>query len=156
VKDQADEGMAMANDAYRYVIIGGGLAGTEAACDIALKADEVTIVEMLPDILAAAADCLNNDQHLRSMVADRGVKVAAGAKVVKITPSSITYEKDGNIVTIDCDTVLNAAGFRANGNKLEDTLEANYGDVTVAGDAIAPRKILNAVHEGYHAIRVME
>lgn len=24
------------------------------------------------------------------------------------------------------------------------------------GDAVAPRKILTAIHEGYHAIRVME
>jgi len=140
----------------KVVIIGGGLAGTEAACDIAPKADEVTIVEMLPDILAVAVECLNNDQHLRSMVADRGVKVAAGAKVVRITPNSVTYEKDGKTVTLDCDTVLNAAGFRANGSKLEDTLEADYSDVAVVGDAVTPRKILNAVHEGYHAIRIME
>ncbi len=31
-----------------------------------------------------------------------------------------------------------------------------YDDVAVVGDAVAPRKILTAVHEGYHAIRVME
>ena len=31
-----------------------------------------------------------------------------------------------------------------------------YDDVTVIGDAKAPRKILTAIHEGYHAIRVME
>ena len=29
-------------------------------------------------------------------------------------------------------------------------------EVAVIGDAIAPRKILDAVHEGYHAIRIME
>ena len=51
--------------------------------------------------------------------------------------------------------MFNAAGFRAN-NQLEELLEANYKDVTVIGDAIGPRKILTAVHEGYHAIRVME
>ena len=139
----------------KVVIIGGGLAGTEAACDIAPHADEVTIVEMLPDILYTAAHCLNNDQHLRRMVADRGVKVAAGAKVTAITPDSVTYEKDGETITLACDTVLNAAGFKAN-NQLEDLLEENYDNVTVVGDAIAPRKILTAVHEGYHAIRVME
>ncbi len=139
----------------KVVIIGGGLAGTEAACDIAPHADEVTIVEMLPDILYTAAHCLNNDQHLRRMVADRGVKVAAGAKVTAITPDSVTYEKDGETITLACDTVLNAAGFKAN-NQLEDLLEENYDNVTVIGDAIAPRKILTAVHEGYHAIRVME
>ena len=139
----------------KVVVIGGGLAGTEAACDIAPKADEVTIVEMLPDILYTAAHCLNNDQQLRNMVADRGVKVVAGAKVTNITPDSVTYEKGGETVTIPCDTVFNAAGFRAN-NQLEDLLEANYDNVAVIGDAIAPRKILTAVHEGYHAIRIME
>lgn len=30
----------------KVVVIGGGLAGTEAACDIAANAEEVTIVEM--------------------------------------------------------------------------------------------------------------
>lgn len=139
----------------KVVVIGGGLAGTEAACDIAPNADEVTIVEMMPDILFSAAHCLNNDQHLRNMVKDRGVKVAAGAKVTKITPDSVTYEKDGETIVLTCDTVFNAAGFKAN-NQLEDLLEANYDNITVIGDAIAPRKILTAVHEGYHAIRVME
>lgn len=139
----------------KVVVIGGGLAGTEAACDIAPNAEEVTIVEMLPDILYTAAHCLNNDQHLRKMVAERGVKTEAGAKVLNITADSVTFEKDGETKTISCDTVLNAAGFKAN-NQLEDILEAEYDDVTVVGDAIAPRKILTAVHEGYHAIRVME
>ena len=138
----------------KVVVIGGGLAGTEAACDIAPNADEVTIVEMLPDILYTAAHCLNNDQHLRKMVRERGVRVEAGAKVLKITENAVTFEKDGKTQTIECDTVLNAAGFKPN-NQLEDLLEELYEDVTVVGDAIAPRKILTAIHEGYHAVRVM-
>jgi 2-enoate reductase len=137
------------------VVIGGGLAGTEAACDIAPKAESVTIVEMLPDILATANHCLNNDQHLRKMVGEFGINVAAGAKVTKICADSVTYEKDGESVTIPCDTVLNAAGFKA-ADQLEDACLAVCEDVAVIGDAIAPRKILDAVHEGYHAIRIME
>lgn len=139
----------------RVVIIGGGLAGTEAACDIAANAESVTVVEMLPDILAAAAHCLNNDQHLKRMVKDRGVKVEAGAKVTRITPDSVTFERDGKKITLECDTVLNAVGFKPN-NQLEELLEEMYDDVAVIGDAVVPRKILTAVHEGYHAIRVME
>lgn len=139
----------------RVVVIGGGLAGTEAACDIATKAKEVTIVEMMPDILCTANHCLNNDQHLKGMVKDRGVKVEANAKVTKITANSVTFEREGEEITIECDTILNAVGFKAN-NQLEDLLENIYEDVTVVGDAIAPRKILTAIHEGYHAIRVME
>lgn len=137
------------------VIIGGGLAGTEAACDLAAKGKTVTIVEMLPDILAAANHCLNNDQHLRKMVKDLDVRVVAGAKVTKIAPDSVTYEKDGETLTIPCDTVLNAAGFKAN-DSLEEICLAVCDDVAVVGDAVGPRKILDAIHEGYHAIRVME
>ncbi|WP_294578466.1 NAD(P)/FAD-dependent oxidoreductase [uncultured Thomasclavelia sp.] len=138
------------------VIIGAGLAGTEAACDIAGQGKNVTLIEMLPDILALANHCLNNDQHLRNMVKDRGVHVVAGAKVTKITDDTVTYEKDGEVKTISCDTVLNAAGFKPN-NQLEDLLEDEYDDkVVVVGDAVSPRKILTAIHEGYHAIRVME
>lgn len=137
------------------LVIGGGLAGSEAACDVAKNADNVTIIEMMPDILFTAAHCLNNDQHLRKIIKERNVNIEANAKVVKITENSIVYEKDGETKEIVCDTVLNAAGFRAN-NLLEDPLEELYDNVTVIGDAVAPRKIMTAIHEGYHAIRVME
>ncbi|HIX82216.1 MAG TPA: FAD-dependent oxidoreductase [Candidatus Erysipelatoclostridium merdavium] len=138
------------------VIIGAGLAGSEAACDLAGQGKNTVLIEMLPDILALANHCLNNDQHLRNMIKDHGVNVVTGAKVTKITDDSITYEKDGEVHTVSCDTVLNAAGFKPN-NQLEDLLEEKYDDkVVVIGDAVAPRKILTAIHEGYHAIRVME
>ena len=139
----------------KVVVIGAGLAGTEAACDIAGKDGDVTLVEMCPDILFTANHCLNNDQHLRKMVKDRGVKVEANAKVTNITPTSVTFERDGKTMTLECDTVLNAVGFRPN-NQLEDLLDEKYDEVAVIGDAVAPRKILTAIHEGYHAIRVME
>lgn len=92
---------------------------------------------------------------VRSYKSKSGVKVEADAKVTKITENSVTFERDGQTITIECDTILNAAGFRPN-NQLEDQLEDLYENVTVVGDAIAPRKILTAIHEGYHAIRVME
>jgi 2-enoate reductase len=138
----------------KVVVIGAGLAGTEAAADIAPDADEVTLIEMLPDILAAANHCLNNDQHLRRLVKDRGVKCIAGAKVTEILPDQVTFEKDGEVHSVACDTVINAVGFRSN-NQLTDYLEDKYEDVAVIGDAVKPRKILDAVHEGYHAIRIM-
>ncbi|MFQ6793878.1 MAG: NAD(P)/FAD-dependent oxidoreductase [Thomasclavelia sp.] len=138
------------------VIIGGGLAGTEAACAISQSGKKATIVEMLPDVLAIANHCLNNDQHLRNMLKECKVEVIGNAKVTKITDNTLVYQKDGNEYTLTCDSVLNAAGFKPN-NQLEDLLEAKYDDkVVVIGDAVSPRKILTAVHEGYHAIRVME
>ena len=67
----------------------------------------------------------------------------------------MTFERDGEEITLSCDMVLNAVGFKAN-NELENLLEETAEDVAVVGDAIAPRKILTAIHEGYHAVRVME
>ena len=139
----------------KVVVIGAGLAGTEAAVDIANKGGEVTLVEMLPAILAAANHCLNNDQHLKKMVATSGIKCETSAKVVEITPNSVVFERDGETITIECDTIINAVGFRPN-NQLEDILDSKYDEVAVVGDAVTPRKILTAIHEGYHAVRVIE
>lgn len=139
----------------KVVVIGGGLVGCEAAAYMKETADEVTIIEMLDDILATADHCLNNDQALRAMLAERNIPAICSAKVTRITPDSVTYIKDGKEASIDCDTVMIAAGYRAN-NQLEEALEGFVKDLTVIGDAEAPRKILTAVHEGYHAIRVME
>ncbi|MCU6735097.1 NAD(P)/FAD-dependent oxidoreductase [Diplocloster agilis] len=139
----------------KVVVIGGGLVGCEAAAYMKETADEVTIIEMLDDILATADHCLNNDQALRAMLAERNIPAICSAKVTRITPDSVTYVKDGKEASIDCDTVMIAAGYRAN-NQLEEALEGFVKDLTVIGDAEAPRKILTAVHEGYHAIRVME
>ena len=136
------------------VVIGGGLVGCEAAAYMKEMADEVTIVEMMDDILASADHSLNCDQALRTMLKDRDVKVAAGAKVTEITADSVSYEKDGVINTIPCDTVIIATGYRSN-NQLEDELDGKVKSLTVVGDAQAPRKIMTAVHEAYHAIRVM-
>lgn len=137
------------------VVIGAGLAGTEAACDLAGKGKQVTLIEMCPDILFTANHCLNNDQHLKKMVKDRGVKVEANAAVTEIAADHVLFTRDGEEINVPCDTVLNAVGFKPN-NQLEDLLESKYDDVTVVGDAVAPRKILTAIHEAYHAIRVMD
>jgi len=139
----------------RVVVIGGGLVGCETAAYMKETADEVTIVEMLEDILAISEHCLNNDQALRAIIKERNIGVVGNAKVTKITRNGIEYTKDGQKCSLDCDTVIIAAGYRSN-NPLEKALEDKVEDLTVVGDALAPRKILTAVHEGYHTIRVMK
>lgn len=138
----------------KVVVIGGGLVGCETAAYMKETAEEVTIVEMLKDILAIADHCLNNDQALRDMLSERKVNVVADAKVLSITPDHVTYLKDGKQTDIQADTVIIAAGYHAN-NSLEEELEKKVSDLTVIGDAQSPRKIINAVHEGYHTVRVM-
>lgn len=136
------------------VVIGGGLVGCETAAHIAETADNVTIIEMLDDVLLTADHCKNNDQSLRKLLLSRGINVISSAKVTKINESGVSYEKDGVSSKIVCNTVVIAAGYKSN-NALEAALEDKVRDLSVVGDATQPRKIMTAVHEGYHAIRLM-
>ena len=58
-------------------------------------------------------------------------------------------------MTLPCDTVIIAAGYRTC-HEQPDRRDGNVKSLSVVGDAESPRKILTAVHEAYHAIRVME
>lgn len=138
----------------KVVVIGGGLVGCETALYMKEKSESVTIIEMLDDILAVADHCLNNDQELRDLIKENNVDTIAKATVTNITKNSIEYTKDGKSTKIDCDTIILAAGYKAN-DDLEDKLYESFENLTIVGDAKAPRKILTAVHEAYHAIRVM-
>ncbi len=137
------------------VVVGGGLVGCETAAYAAETAEDVTIVEVLDQVLKTAGHCLNNDQALKAMLKERKVNCVCSAKVTKIEEGSLTYEAAGETHTIPCDQAVLACGYRSN-NELADALKGRVKDLTVVGDAEAPRKILTAVHEGYHAIRVME
>lgn len=79
------------------------------------------------------------NKTFRSGVKVRLLKEAAAEEIIK-----------GNF-----DKVVIAAGYLSN-NELEDELEGKVKDLSVIGDAASPRKILDAVHEAYHMIRLMD
>ena len=59
---------------------------------------------------------------------------------------------DGGEVTYKADGVVCALGLRSV-NQLALVLQEKGYPIDVIGDAYEPRKILNAVHEGYHSGR---
>ena len=139
----------------RVAIIGGGLVGCECACAMAESAQSVTIVEMLKDILVIADHCKNNDQALRALMAERNIGKVCGVRVTEITDEGVLYEDaEGKQGLVPADTVIIAAGFKSN-NALVAQLEEHV-NLSIVGDANSPTKIMNAVKQGYHVIRVME
>lgn len=137
------------------VVIGGGLVGCEVACSCAETAENVTIIEMLDGILKTAKHSRNNDQALRAMVKERGINIIASAKVVEIGDDEVVYEKDGEKLSVKADAVIISAGFRPD-RSLEEALEDEVKDLQVIGDAVSARKVYDAVHEGYHYIRLLD
>ena len=136
------------------VIVGGGLVGCETALHCNETAKSVTIIEMMDQILATVDDSANNMMSLKDAFKRSNIEIHTGARVNKINKDSIEFVKDGKEHVIPADTVIIAAGYRSL-NNLEQAIDGKVKAYKVIGDAGHPGKIINAVHEGFHAIRMM-
>ncbi len=154
VKDANSVLMGNETTSKNVVVIGGGLVGVETAVFAKETAEKVTVIEMREDILLLADHNDNNDQKIRKMITDSGVETICSARITEIGQDYIEFNKDNEIKRLDCDTVVLAAGFKSN-NELVQELEDVIEDLIVIGDAISPRKIYTAVHEGFHAARII-
>lgn len=140
----------------KVVVIGGGLVGCEAAVQASSTAEEVTIIESLDGLLMTVQHLFNNDQALRQMIEDAGIKTLLGAKVTKITEDGVEYQDaEGKTGVVKADKVLISVGYQSN-DELEEQLEGKVKNIRTLGDAVFPRKIINAVGEGFHYARIME
>jgi len=135
----------------KVVVLGGGLVGCETACHVAEKADEVTILEMMPELLMTTSHSKNNDQALHQLMEDCQIKSITGAKVIAFKEKEVLYEVAGVQKTIAADTVAIAAGYRSI-TTLYDALSDKI-DCAIVGDAQCPDNILKAVHQGFNAVR---
>ena len=133
-----------AGTGQRVVVVGGGQVGIETADFLAEKGKTVTILEML--------DKLGPDLGVTvrwiamKKLSERGIKATPGARVLEITPTGVTYEKDGATQSVDAETVVLAVGARAEKKLMED-LE-NKVEAYSVGDCVQARKALDAIYEG--------
>jgi thioredoxin reductase len=83
---------------------------------------------------------------------EKAIKSYTGMRCTEITPKGIkVIAKDGSEQFIDADTIVYAVGMKAhsdNAMRLCDTAPKQY---FLIGDCVSPRKVKEAVHEGYHA-----
>jgi pyruvate/2-oxoglutarate dehydrogenase complex dihydrolipoamide dehydrogenase (E3) component len=130
----------------KIVILGGGLIGAEVAEYLATRGKNVTIVEMRPQIATDVPDIPRS--LLILALKENGVKMVTGARAEEITASDIVVSKRGKKEIIPADSVVLALGAESC-RPLEDKL----GEWTVlrVGDCVKPRRILEAVHEGFEA-----
>lgn len=134
-------------------VIGGGLVGCETAVFLVRQGKKVTIIEMLDDLLKTADHTLNNDQALRALVKEAEIEVHIDTKVIAIKEDGVEIENDGKKTKIPCTEVVLACGYKSN-HELADKIDGKI-ELRVIGDSAAPRKIICAVHEGFHASRIL-
>lgn len=102
------------------IVIGGGVIGSELAGAYANLGSKVTIIEGLPHILNGF------DKEMYSFVVDdfkeKGVEIVTNAKAKAAVQDdnsvNVTYEVDGQDVTIDADYCLVSVGRKPNTDEL--------------------------------------
>ncbi len=131
------------------VVIGGGQVGCETAEFLAAKGKKVIIVEML-DILCSNDSMMHRHFLLYELVRKKASFVS-GVKCEEIGENSVVITtRRGKRQVIPADTIVIATGARSN-NSLAKQLEGRVSDLRVIGDCLEPRKVVNAVQEGFQA-----
>lgn len=129
------------------VIIGAGLVGCETALVLDNLGKNITIIEMMDKVLPEPV-WIQNLMMLNNLIDSSNIKFNVSSKLMEINDNSVSYEKDNTTHTLECDTVILAMGFSPN-NKIYEELKDKINIVNV-GDSVAPRKVLDAVHEAYN------
>jgi len=96
-----------------FLIVGGGVIGMEFASMLSSLGTQVTVVEMLPQILAMEDPMLV--RVLQGALQKQGVSVHVDTKVEKVgcTPAGVRVQVNGN-TSLEAERVLIAAGRRLN------------------------------------------
>lgn len=165
----------------RVVIIGGGAVGCEAALMLAGKGvinaetfhflalnnaeswetlkelatrgiKDITVIEMQKTV---GADIGVSSRWVILQEMQRfGVKMLTGAKAKKINDKGVILDVAGKEEIIEADTILLAVGSQSV-SELSERIKESFPEVYMVGDAVAPRKALDAVHQGYLAGKVL-
>ncbi|MFC1496451.1 FAD-dependent oxidoreductase [Candidatus Margulisiibacteriota bacterium] len=159
------------------VIIGGGLVGCETALTIArqgamspesaifllqhgiinaeqvkkytLKGNrQVTIIEMKHKIGRGFGS--SNKKMILKEIEQSGIQVLTNSQVIEINEDRILVAtgKEKKETVIPADTVVVAVGYRCNKSGFEG-LEGEIKEVYYIGDAVKPRKLKEAIKEGF-------
>ena len=137
------------------VVIGGGDVGCELASDLALKGKNVTIVEMLDRIMARGGSFVANEQNLKYILKQSGANIICSARLTEILDDGVKYIKEDKEYILPCDTVIFAAGFRPDQSLYEAICDAGFECIQI-GDNVKMGKIIDAIHQGYNSMRVLE
>lgn len=129
------------------VIIGGGMVGCETGRYLAEQGKKVTIIEVLGRMASDMFPMVR--RRLMDGLRSKKVTLLASATCEEIREGSVLVTTaEGKKETIPADTVIIAVGYKAN-ERLYKALEGKVPEIYCIGNAAEPRRILEAISEGY-------
>lgn len=134
------------------LIVGGGMVGIETALMVADKCKTVTLIEMTDDAMSNLAP----DE--KTIYAERLKRdcaaVKTGTRLCGVADRIATVaDRYGREDRIACDTIVLATGLKSQRGLIEE-LSGDAGiEIYDIGDCVRPRKILDAIHDGFRIAR---
>lgn len=154
------------------VVMGGGVIGLELACAFAAYGTQITVVEMMPELLPR-----EQKEAVRILTREMkklGIVLKTGAKMLRIEKNGqllrAVYEIGSAEESVDCEQVLMAAGRRTNLTGIDaqalglaldqkhcivvdDHLRTNLPGVYAIGDVVGGYQLAHAAYaEGEAAL----
>jgi Pyridine nucleotide-disulphide oxidoreductase. len=128
--------------------VGGGLTGCEIAYDLAKDGKQVTIIEVLDDILKVKGLCAANANILRELLAYYNVEVLVNTSLSAVTEGSVTVKTADGLKNIEADTVITAVGYNSD-NRLYEQIKDCGVPVHLIGDAKQVSNLMGAIWDAY-------
>jgi 2,4-dienoyl-CoA reductase (NADPH2) len=129
----------------RVVVISAERAGLVLAERLAVEGRDVTIVgegKIGPDVIPTF-----KWRHA-AWIQQHGIEALTHATVDRIDDEGVHVTVEDTTRVLPADRVI-VAGPRLPVNELAITLEFSVDELRVIGDAVVPRSVANAVHEGF-------
>lgn len=139
-----------ANVSGHCAVIGGGLVGTETAEYVLEQGCQVSIIEMMDKIANEESSTIL--PTIMEEFSKKDVKQYVSTTVNSITNDGKTIhakDSEGNVITIDCDTIIMAVGSKKNVLDVEGVTTPIHYVGDCSGDKTAD--IAAAIRSAYHA-----
>ncbi|MBI5409469.1 MAG: FAD-dependent oxidoreductase [Nitrospirae bacterium] len=131
------------------VILGGGDIGCETADMLASENREITIIEILPEVLSKMKDIPKED--LLKRLNEKRVKILTGTEAVSIEQGKVQIkDKDGELSFVLADSVIISIGTTPE-NSLLEILKGKMPEVYVVGNAEQPGNVGTALRSAAKA-----
>ena len=131
------------------IVGGGGLVGCEMALFLAEAGKKVRILEMLDEVALGVEG--ETKQALFEGFAKHGVEMNAGLMLEEVNDGYVVaVDRFGKKYKFETETLVAAFGY-VSSNDLLGAFEKSNIEVYPVGDCMEPRKIYDAIHEGFSA-----
>ena len=134
-------------------IIGGGLVGCETGLWLAQQGADVTVIEIMSDILGGPHGLPHMNRFmLEDLLKFHKVKILTNTRVASVNEGSVTYENADGTGEIPADTVISAVGYKEN-DSLYESLKNSDWIVHNIGDSQKVHNIMYAIWNAYELAR---